>query len=266
MKKALTLSIVIPVFNESLHLNNCLKAINKQTMAPKEVVVVDNNSTDNTRSVTNKYKFVKLIHESRQGVVFARDAGFNATSTDIICRIDADTILPKNWVEAILNFYSKSERKNYAWTCQGRPYNIKHSKTYAWLSAQVIFRLDGRLLGHYPLLGFSSAITQDQWRKVKNLVCHRNDIHEDLDLSIHLKQLGFKIYYDRSIQVGVELKRVFTEYSHLWPYLLLWPRTLRAHKLKNWSLAYIGAVFIYASAPVLIAENILAIKLTGKVQ
>src|SRR5438309_1400799 len=91
-------SIVIPVYNEGPALGACLDAIARQTSRPFEVIVVDNNSSDDTVPIARHYGFVRLIHEKRQGVVHARTAGFNAARGDIIARIDGDTILPENWV------------------------------------------------------------------------------------------------------------------------------------------------------------------------
>src|ERR1035437_9021599 len=95
--KPLTLAIVIPVYNEEFYLKACLNSIAKQTVAPDEVIVVDNNSTDKSVQIAKSYKFVKLLHEKRQHQVFAQATGFNAIKSDIIGRIDADSILPPDW-------------------------------------------------------------------------------------------------------------------------------------------------------------------------
>ena len=60
-KKALTLSIVIPVYNEQDQIKGCLDAIKNQTIAPQEVIVVDNNSNDNSIAIAKKYAFVRII-------------------------------------------------------------------------------------------------------------------------------------------------------------------------------------------------------------
>src|SRR5437868_5512986 len=97
----MNVSIVIPVYNEADRLADCLEAIARQTVRPLEVIVVDNNSTDNTLEVAERYSFVTLLNEPKQGVVHARNTGFNAVTADIIGRIDADTILPADWVAQI---------------------------------------------------------------------------------------------------------------------------------------------------------------------
>ncbi len=249
MNKALTLSIIIPVYNESGHLKACLNSIQKQTVMPNEVIVVDNNSTDDSVKIAKQFNFVRIVTEKQQGIIYARDAGFNATQTDIIGRIDSDSLLPKDWVERVLEFYSdKDHFKNYAWTSEGYWYNMSFPRLYSWFSAQIVFRLNRFILGHYPLWGSSMAITRHSWLGVRDKVCLRNDIHEDLDLSIHLHHQGVQITYASGIAVHAYVRRVFTDFNKLWAYLLLWPRTLRVHKLRRWYLGFLGAVIVYIGA------------------
>ena len=105
----LTLSLVIPVFNEENQIESCLKSIENQTVMPDEVIVVDNNCTDRTIEIVEKFKFVKVIKESRQGRGYARTAGFNEAKSDIIGRIDADSRLSNNWVEHVKNKFEEDD-------------------------------------------------------------------------------------------------------------------------------------------------------------
>lgn len=222
---------------------------------PDEVIVVDNNSTDDTTQIAKSYPFVKVIKEPKQGIVEARNCGFNAVKSTIIGRIDADSVLPNNWVEKILSFYSFPVHDNYAWTSEGYYYNIRLPKVNSWVNSQIAFRLNRFILGHYILWGSTMAITKKQWDRVKNETCNRQDIHEDLDLAIHLHRMGVQITYDTSVKVAVNMKRVLTDRHVLWQYLKWWPQTLRVHKRKAWILGYIGAVFLYLGSPVLVMND-----------
>jgi glycosyltransferase involved in cell wall biosynthesis len=251
MKKALSISIVIPAYNESRHLDGCLKAIGLQKVMPDEVIVVDNNSTDDTAQIAKRFPFVKVLKEKKQGIVYARDCGFNYAKTDIIARIDADSLVPENWIETIKKFYEIPEHENYAWTSIGYFYNINFHKANSWVSSQIVFRFNRILLGHYALWGSTMAITRKQWLMVKDQTCNRRDIHEDLDIAIHLHQHGVKITYDTSVKVAVVMRRVLSEQSSLWSYMMLWPRTLRVHQRKAWLLGMVGAVLVWAGSPLL---------------
>jgi len=104
-KKPLTLSIIIPVYNEQSHLKTCLESIAWQTEPPDEVIVVDNNSLDNSVEIAKEFSFVKVITEKRQGVLWARNKGFNKATSEIIGRIDADSILSENWCENVRKIF-----------------------------------------------------------------------------------------------------------------------------------------------------------------
>lgn len=104
------ISVIIPVYNEEKYIVPCLKSLLKQEEKPDEIIVVDNNCTDKTIPLVRKYP-VKIVKEKKQGIVFARNHGFNIATGDIIARIDADSTAPKNWVQTIKKNFSK-EKKN----------------------------------------------------------------------------------------------------------------------------------------------------------
>lgn len=241
-----SLSIVIPAYNEERHLPSCLDAIAAQTVMPDEVIVVDNNSSDKTAAVAKRYPFVRVVPETKQGRVYARNAGFNAAKGDIIGRIDADTIMPPNWVEQLQVFYADEDHfRRYAYTGGSDFYNIRLPKVGSWIAAQMAFRLNRLLLGHYILYGANMAIPRHLWLEVCNDVCHRNDIHEDLDLSIHLHRLGYKITYQVGLHVRVKMRRVRTNRAELHENLMWWPQTLKVHGNDNWIIGWVGAEFLF---------------------
>jgi glycosyltransferase involved in cell wall biosynthesis len=242
--KLLTLSIVIPVFNEEHHIVPCLEAIAAQTVKPDEVIVVDNNSTDQTVELAKQFPFVRVIHEPHQGIVYTRDRGFDSVKSDIIGRIDADTILPHGWVNHIHHFYENPKHARIALTGGGYFYNIRLPKLNGWLQSQLAFRTNRFVMGHYILWGSNMAVPRELWRAVKDSVCHRDDIHEDLDLAIHLHRLGFDINYDAKLRVGVKLKRVWENRWQQRRHMARWPKTLRVHGLKRWWLGSVGNVFL----------------------
>jgi glycosyltransferase involved in cell wall biosynthesis len=90
-------------------LDACLQAVARQTVTPDEVIVVDNNSTDDSLAIACSFSFVRVIKENRQGVAYARDCGFDAVKSDIIARIDADTIIAQNWVETLQQLFKDQQ-------------------------------------------------------------------------------------------------------------------------------------------------------------
>lgn len=219
-----------------------------QTVAPNEVIVIDNNSTDRTKEIAESYPFVTVLTEKKQGVSYTRNTGFDAAKSELIGRIDADTLLPPNWVEKMLEFYAHSTMDQIvSGGCYF--YNIRLPRFYGWFQGQIAFRVNRLLLGHYISFGSNSVIPKAIWKDVRSDVCMRKDIHEDLDLAIHAHRRGHMITYQDTIKVGIKMRRVRSERDDLWNNLMLWPQTLKIHGLWTWVFGWFGAVFMYCVSP-----------------
>lgn len=96
------LSVVVPAFNEELWIGRCLASLARQETAyDVEVIVVDNNSTDRTVEIAESFPNVRVVRESRQGLVCARQAGQVAARGEVVAHTDADSELPPDWVQRI---------------------------------------------------------------------------------------------------------------------------------------------------------------------
>lgn len=99
------ISVMIPVYNGEKTLEKCLSSVINQKYPNYEIIVVDNNSTDKTKEIINKYsndnKNIKYIFEKKQGRGPARNAGINNSTGEIIIMTDSDCIVPINWLEEI---------------------------------------------------------------------------------------------------------------------------------------------------------------------
>ncbi len=106
MSKLLT--VVLPFFNAEKTLNNAIKSVLNQSFTDFDFVLVNNNSTDKSVEIVEKYisqdKRIILLHEKEQGVTFASNKGMQYAKTDYIARTDADDILHKNKLEKQIIF------------------------------------------------------------------------------------------------------------------------------------------------------------------
>ena len=88
------LSIVVPAYNEEAYLPDCLESILIQTRdlaEPAEIIVVNNASTDRTPEVALGYPGVRVVDEPRKGLTFARQAGYAASTGDLVANVDSDS-------------------------------------------------------------------------------------------------------------------------------------------------------------------------------
>lgn len=103
------ISIVIPAYNEQNYLPKSLKAVFNQDFKGKtEIIVVNNNSTDNTGKIAKSFR-TKIIHEKKQGLIFAKQAGCQAAKGKIIAVLDADNIPNSSWLSTISNLLSNKK-------------------------------------------------------------------------------------------------------------------------------------------------------------
>lgn len=99
-------SVIVPGFNEEKLLPACLQSLMNQTL-PKEdyeVLYVDNNSTDRSVEIAKKFP-VKVVHEKIQGIVAARNAGFQQSKGEIIVHLDADCVAPPHWLKRLSKYF-----------------------------------------------------------------------------------------------------------------------------------------------------------------
>ncbi|GGD29235.1 glycosyltransferase [Hyunsoonleella pacifica] len=115
--------IVIPAHNESDSIGLTLYSLSQQTLKPKHIVVVNDNSTDKTESVVDgyaqKHDFISLVnitssdrHLPGAKIINAFYKGYETLDDnyDIICKFDADLIFPENYLEQ-LAYHFKAEEK-----------------------------------------------------------------------------------------------------------------------------------------------------------
>jgi glycosyltransferase involved in cell wall biosynthesis len=111
-EKKMKLSFVIPAWNEEKYIGQCLESIIrevKKTSHDVEIIAVNNASVDKTREIILSYPEVKLVDEPKKGLPQARQAGFMASSGDLIANMDSDSILPPLWIEKVFQEFYQNE-------------------------------------------------------------------------------------------------------------------------------------------------------------
>jgi glycosyltransferase involved in cell wall biosynthesis len=232
VNSALTLSIVIPVYNEERYIKHCLDAIKAQTVMPLEVIIVDNNCTDKTIEIAEKYDFVKVVNEPRQGRGYARSTGFDAAGGDIIGRIDADSIPAKNWVERATSDFQNDDIAGVTGLGMtnvilgfSKWYTTFWSRMYFW-TAHSIFRA-------LTMWGANMAIRRSVWQLAKPDVClDDKEVHEDQDLSMVILGQGGRIIQDDKLLIRTS-GRSLLYWPKFWDYFKRTFTTRDYHLAKN---------------------------------
>jgi len=200
------MSVVIPVFNEESYITACLTHLFDQEELPDEVIVVDNNSTDKTVELAGKFS-VRIIKESMQGITPARNCGFNSAKYPIIGRIDADTLVPPNWVRDIKDRF-ETDSHLIAFS-GGTVFENKRLDVLLKLPGMAYYTSFKKILGCDCLYGPNMAIRKQAWKKVKSSICLDDHlVHEDADLAVHLAEMNIgNIVFDPNFLVKVSNRR-----------------------------------------------------------
>ncbi len=207
--KSLKTSVIIPAYNEEKYLAACLNSLINQTESPDEIIVIDNNSMDHTVSVAKQFP-VRVVTEKKQGMIHARNRGFNEAQFDIIARCDADTILPVDWIKTMKKHMELDDHVQ-ALTGPVLYHDLPlPSLPLVKLYLKVMKKI---LKGNEIFVGPNMILRKTAWEKIKLDIClDDTKVHEDIDLAIHLFKKGFYLYTDFNLVVKTSGRRLKNQY------------------------------------------------------
>ena len=195
------ISIVIPVYNASLTLKECLDSIFESSYKNFEVIVVSDHSSDDSVEIAKKYKCKIIELDENKGPAFARNKGAEKSEGDILLFLDSDVILNKNSlnlisekflseeINAIQGTYSHEPNYKYIATQFYQSYLCYYvwpeNKKYATTLVTACFGIRRKIF-----MGFNGFDT-----KMKKASC------EDEQFGYTLINKGYKILILRNLQI-----------------------------------------------------------------
>lgn len=96
---SLKITVVLPTYNRSKDLDNCLKSLTTQNLPPYEIIVVDDCSSDDTRKISTKYAVTYTRNSKRRRQSYSKNRGIEKSKTDLVAFIDDDCIANREWLE-----------------------------------------------------------------------------------------------------------------------------------------------------------------------
>jgi glycosyltransferase involved in cell wall biosynthesis len=186
--KPLSVSIIVPAFNEENYINHCLESIVKlpPTSLDKEIIVVDNGSCDNTVEICKSYGAKVLI--KKEGTISSlRNYGVRFSKGEFLAFLDADCVVPNDWLLKALSYLEKEERivlgfrlsvpENSNWVAKS--WDLLFAKRY--FTAEVDWVPTGNMImpreGFMSIGGFNEAL----------------ESNEDYDFCFRIRNHGYKI-------------------------------------------------------------------------
>jgi glycosyltransferase involved in cell wall biosynthesis len=148
-----TISVIIPTYNYAQYLDDAVNSALSQTLPPKEVIVVDDGSTDNTESVLRMFgDKIRYFKQENAGVSAARNRGFGESTGDFIAFFDADDIWELDKLEKQLTVFDMDHEIGLV-HCGMREFDSETGQTIALhLDGQGGWAADELLLWERPVI------------------------------------------------------------------------------------------------------------------
>jgi glycosyltransferase involved in cell wall biosynthesis len=192
--------IIIPAYNEEAFMALTLQSLVEQTVLPTKIVVVNDNSTDTTPKIVSdfasKFPFITLVNKKSETIHLPGSKVIQAfhegekhidDNYEIIVKLDADLILPKNYFETIIKHFQSDEqigmvggfcyiKKNEDWILENLT-DKDHIRGALKAYRKATFKQIG---GLKPAMG---------WDTVDELLCKFYNWKVVTDESLHVKHL-----------------------------------------------------------------------------
>jgi len=230
------LSIIICSYNRASYISDALTSLYHQSAGLNEfeIIIVDNNSTDNTKEVYTQWRqsntngqFI-FINETKQGASFARNSGAAIAKGQWVCFMDDDAVATPNYVENILkHIQNKPDAVGFG----GRIIPKYIPAEPKWMSYYV-----SSLVGNFNYAPIACAFENGKYPLESNMIVKKSVYDqiggfnvnlpgvvgtlriggEGKDLFYKILSLGHTIYYDPEICIHhvVEVKKLTSEYMY----------------------------------------------------
>ena len=105
------ISVIVPVYNVERYLEECLNSIQQQSYTDIEVILVNDGSTDHSKTICERYceedsRFY-FLNQTNQGQSVARNVGVAASKGEFIAFVDSDDIIQKNYLEKLIQYMTE---------------------------------------------------------------------------------------------------------------------------------------------------------------
>ncbi|WP_443943784.1 glycosyltransferase [Pedobacter sp. AW1-32] len=191
-------SIIIPLYNRPQEIDELLSTLTKQTYLQFEVLVIEDGSKNDARSIVESYQDkldIKYYFKENAGQGFARNYAFERANGDYFIIFDSDILVPSDYLEIVKNYLF--EHKLDAYGGPDAAHNsftpVQKAISYAMTSPFTTGGIRGnkKHVGQFHPRSFNMGVSRKAWEKVGGFILTR--LGEDIEYSIRIHENGFKI-------------------------------------------------------------------------
>lgn len=208
----------IPCFNAAKTICFCLEAIFKQTYPLKEVVVIDDGSTDETVERVSRYPVRLIRHMSNRGLAAARNTAIRNINTEFVASLDADCLPETDWLEQLMKKFDSSEIAGVG----GKLLETYSSTVFdLWRSAHMKQCWDEEENSPPFLFGSNTVFRKEALLKVGLYNEDFKNNYEDVDICARLKKEGYTLAYEpKAIVHHLKSDNIYSILNNYWSWNL----------------------------------------------
>ena len=188
-------SFYIPAYNAQKTIKYAIDSLLAQTYKIDEIILIDDNSSDNTLDIVKKYNFIKIIkNQYNLGLGYNRNLAIKNCQNEIVGSIDADVELHKSWLEILIKEINK---KNII-MCGGKMIEKKiDNQINLWRAKYYSQNWGNKLIIDPPYLyGCTTLLKKSAWKKIDGYDEKLKTNGEDIEFIKNLRsKLNNKIVY-----------------------------------------------------------------------
>lgn len=196
------ISFIIPAKNEDAYISKAIESILSQPQEfVKEIIVVDNSSTDNTAKIASSYPKVKVLSETISGTNITRQKGADAATGDIVAFVDSDNILPPDWSKKCVKYFNRpgvvAVSGPYKYYDQGWLGNFLSYNLFLVIAYPIYWFVHYLLNKGSVVLGGNMAMDREALKKVGGLDTRYKFFGDDANTGKKLRAVGKVIFTHR---------------------------------------------------------------------
>ncbi|SMC96970.1 glycosyltransferase [Pedobacter nyackensis] len=191
-------SIIIPLYNRPLEIDELLNTLTLQTYLQFEVLVIEDGSVNDAKAIVDKYANkldVKYFFKPNEGQGFARNYGFERAKGDYFVIFDSDCLIPEDYLETVKDYLFEHKLDAYGGPDAAHESftPIQKAISYAMTSPFTTGGIRGnkKHMGQFHPRSFNMGVSREVWEKVGGFILTR--LGEDIEYSIRIHENGFKI-------------------------------------------------------------------------
>lgn len=191
-------SVVVPLYNRPSEIRELLKSLVKQSYTNFEVIIVEDGSTKDAKSIVESFQDKLDVHyyfKENEGQGFARNYGFERAKGDFFVVFDSDVIVPEDYFEVV-----NRALQEFGYDAFGGPDAAHHSFTdlqkaisYSMTSPFTTGGIRGnkKHVGDFHPRSFNMGISSSVYQETKGYKLSRRS--EDIEFSIRMINAGYKV-------------------------------------------------------------------------